>query len=248
MSNTPQDRTLWRQGFKAGAIASAPFIAVVIPFSVLFGVVAKDAGLDLLQVMTMAVVVIAGASQFTAVALLQDHAPVFIVVIAALAVNMRMAMYSAALQPHVGKASIGARLLMAYMMVDQTFAVSVKTYEERPEMTLAEKVGFYFGCVVSVGPFWYLGCLAGALIGKAVPPALSLDFAVPICFIALLAPMLRSLPHIAAAGMSCLIALVLGWLPWNLALIVAGMAGMAVGAQVEFWQARRKAKLLEAAR
>jgi 4-azaleucine resistance transporter AzlC len=242
------DRVLWRKGFRAGMIACAPFIAVVIPFAVLFGVVAKDAGLDLLQVMTMAIVVIAGSSQFTAIALMQDHAPVFVVVIASLAVNLRMAMYSAALQPHVGKASLTERMIMAYMMVDQSFAVSVKTYEARPEMMLREKVGYYFGCIACVGPFWYAGCLAGALIGKAMPPELNLDFAVPICFISLLAPMLRSLPHIVAALASCVSWAVFSGLPWNLALIVAGAVGMAVGAQVEFWQARKKAKFLETAK
>lgn len=242
--NLPQNRILWRTGFRAGLIACAPFIAVVIPFSVLFGVVAKDAGLDLLQVMTMSVLVIAGSSQFTAIALLQDHAPVFVVLIASLAVNMRMAMYSAALQPHIGKASLRDRLLMAYMMVDQSFAVSVKTYEERPEMPLAEKVGYYFGCITCVGPFWYAGCFVGALIGKTIPPELNLDFAVPICFISLLAPMLRSLPHIAAALTSCVVWAAFSWLPWNLALIVAGVAGMMVGAQVEFRVARKRAKFV----
>jgi predicted branched-subunit amino acid permease len=47
--------------------------------------------------MTMTVLVIAGAAQFTALALLEEQAPMLIVIIAALAVNLHMAMYSAAL-------------------------------------------------------------------------------------------------------------------------------------------------------
>ena len=106
--------------------------------------------------MSMSVLVIAGASQFTALALMQDHAPVLITVATALAVNLRMAMYSAALVPHVGKARLGTRALISYLMVDQAFAVAVKKYEETPSMTLPEKLAYYFGCMSMLAPLWYL--------------------------------------------------------------------------------------------
>ncbi|WP_376873881.1 AzlC family ABC transporter permease [Albirhodobacter sp. R86504] len=233
------DRALFRRGWRDGYVACLPFILVMVPFSILFGVVGKDAGLDILQVMAMSIVVIAGSAQFAAVALLQENAPILIILAASLAVNLRMAMYSAALQPHVGKAPRKARMLMAYAMVDQTFAVAVKTYEARPEMTMPEKIGYYFGCVSCICPLWYLGCFAGALMGQAIPPELSLDFAVPICFISVVAPMLRSLPHIAAALASSIVTVVFAGLPWNLALLIAAAVGMVVGAQVEYWRARR---------
>lgn len=236
------DRAQFRRSFREGLISSMPFILVTVPLSVLFGVVAKDAGLDILQVAAMSIVVIAGSSQFAAIALMQEQAPVFIAIAAALAVNLRMAMYSAALQPHVGKASLRARMLIAYAMVDQTFALSLKTFEARPTMTLSEKIGYYFGCVACICPFWYAGCVVGALIGQAVPPELSLDFAVPICFIAVLAPMLRSLPHIMAAIAASVTTVIFGGLPWNLALPLAGIVGMITGAQVEFWRARQIAR------
>lgn len=222
-----------------GFIDSSPFIVIVIPFAVLFGVVARDAGLDILQVVAMSAIVIAGAAQFTALGLLVEHAPVFVVLLAALAVNMRMAMYSAALVPHLGAASMRLRMLMAYVMVDQTFAVSLRTYEAEPTMPLDEKVAYYFGCVMAVCPLWYLCTFLGALLGQEIPPALSPDFAVPVCFIALVAPMLRNLPHIVAAGVSVAAALVFSWVPWNLGLIVAALLAMVAGAQCEFWQRRQ---------
>lgn len=116
-----------RQAFWRGYIDCAPFILIVVPYSMLFGVVARDAGLDILQTIAMSVLVIAGASQFTALALLQDQAPVFVALATALAVNLRMAMYSAALVPQIGHARLGLRAIMAYLMVDQAFAVAVRT-------------------------------------------------------------------------------------------------------------------------
>lgn len=232
-----QKRALWR-----GMRDCSPFTLVVIPFSTLFGVVARDAGLDILQVVAMSAIVIAGSAQFTALALLQDQAPVFIVLLASLAVNMRMAMYSAALVPHLGQAPLKLRALMAYVMVDQTFAVSVRTFEAEPSMPLPEKIGYYFGCIIVVCLPWYLCTYLGAVLGKAIPAALSPDFAVPICFLALVAPMLRSLPHLVAAGVSVAAAVSFAWVPWNFGLIISALLAMIAGAQTEFWQRRRLAK------
>ncbi|SFD44285.1 AzlC family ABC transporter permease [Roseivivax sediminis] len=229
------------RSFYEGARDCAPFMIIVIPFSMLFGVVAREAGLDILQTVSMAVLVIAGASQFTALALLQDNAPVVVALIGGLAVNLRMAMYSAALVPYLGHARLSTRALMAYLMVDQSFAVAVRAYEERPQMTAPQRVAYYFGCMAAICPLWYGCTFLGAVIGEALPEALSLDFAVPVCFIALLAPLLRSGPHIVAAFVSAVTALAFAWLPWKLGLVIAAPAAMVAGAQCELWLARRRA-------
>jgi predicted branched-subunit amino acid permease len=226
--------------FRDGFRDCAPFVLIAAPYSVLFGAVARDAGLDLIEVMSMSVLVIAGASQFTALALLRDGAPVFIALLAALAVNMRMAMYSAALVPHLGQARLGLRALMAYLMVDQSFAVALRKYEAAPQMPLDARVAYYFGAMAVICPVWYGGSLTGALVGRAIPPALSLDFAVPITFIALVAPMIRSLPHIVAAFASVVAAIAFAWLPWNLGLIAAAILAMMAGAQTELALRRRR--------
>ncbi|MBR9653329.1 AzlC family ABC transporter permease [Thalassobius aquimarinus] len=228
--------------FRRGFLDCAPFIVIVIPYATLFGVVARDAGLEVYEVMAMSVLVIAGASQFTAVALMQDHAPVLIILMASLAVNLRMAMYSAALAPHLGHLRFWLRGLVAYMMVDQSFALSVRKYETEPEMTRQAKAAYYFGTLVAVAPLWYICTFAGAVIGQAIPPVFSLEFAVPVCFIAMTAPMLRSLPHVVAAFVSVVAAIVLGWMPYNLWLIAAGMLAMMAGAQTEFYLKRKVAR------
>ncbi|UTA48640.1 AzlC family ABC transporter permease [Simiduia sp. 21SJ11W-1] len=226
---------LIRRAFLQGMYDCSPFILVIAPFGLLFGVVAAEAGLNLLETLGMTVLVIAGASQFTALALLTEQAPTFIVIAAALAVNLRMAMYSAALVPHLGAASLKMRALAAYFMVDQSFAVAIKKYEAEQGFSLSQKLAYYFGCAAIICPFWY-GCSAlGALVGQAIPKSYSLDFAIPICFIALVAPMLRSLPHLIAALVSVLCALLLAWMPYNLWLLVAAIIAMAAGAQSERW-------------
>jgi len=225
--------------YRRGYLDCSPFILVVAPFGLLFGAVSSEAGLNLLETMTMTVLVIAGAAQFTALALLQEQAPTLIVIIAALAVNLRMAMYSAALVPHIGSAPLRIRALAAYFIVDQVFAVASRRFELEPDYSVTQKLAFIFGAASSVCPFWIGFSLLGALIGKSIPPGYSLDFAIPICFIAITAPMMRSLPHLVAGVVSILVSLLLAWIPYNLWLLIAALAAMICGAQTELWMKRR---------
>lgn len=224
-----------------GALASAPFVIVVVPFALLFGVVATEAGLDLAQVMLFSFSVFAGASQFAAVQLMQDQAPVLVILATSLAVNLRMVMYSVAMAPHLGAAPLGTRALMAYFLVDQSFAASQTEFEAHPNLTLGEKVTFFFGSVLPIAPLWFGSTLAGAMLGEAIPEDYALDFAVPITFLAMTAPMLRSLPHVIAAAVSIVASLLFVGLPYGTGLLVAAVLAMAAGAGAEVALARRRA-------
>lgn len=223
-----------------GMLASAPFLVVVVPFAVLFGVVATEAGLDLLQVMAFSVAVFAGASQFTALQLMQDQAPTAIVLATSLAVNLRMGMYSAALTPHLGALPLGRRTLVSFFLVDQSYAAAAAEYERRPNLPLADKLAFFAGSVLPIAPLWYAATWSGAVLGTRIPPEYALDFAVPITFIAMLGPMLRTPAHWAAALMSVVAALALAFLPYGSGLLVAAVLAMLTGAAVEIALERRQ--------
>ncbi|MEX3017027.1 AzlC family ABC transporter permease [Gymnodinialimonas hymeniacidonis] len=222
-----------RSAFLQGARDAGPFLLVAGPFGALFGVVATEAGLNIAQVMGFSVVVIAGASQLAALQLMLDQAPAVIVLLSAIAVNLRMAMYSASLAPHLGAAPLWKRALVAYMNVDQTYAVSVLKYEDAPEMSLAEKLGYFFGTCVPIIPVWIIATYIGARLGEVIPSDWDIAFAVPVAFLAMVAPALRTAAHVAAAFASVVLAIVFAGLPYNLGLMPAGIGAMIVGAEVE---------------
>ena len=228
-----------KSAYLAGVRDGAPFILVAGPFAVLFGVLATEAGLNLFEVMSFSVVVIAGAAQFTALQLLLDEAPTVIVLISALAVNLRVAMYSAALTPHLGAAPLWQRAFVAYLLVDQSYALSHARFETGPPMEVPQRVAYYFGTCTLVMIFWFGCSYAGAALGTALPADLPLDFALPIAFLSLVAPALRTLPHLAAAGAAIVLSLIAVDVPHSLGLLIAGIGGMAVGAQTELWLGRR---------
>jgi len=225
--------TTKNSAFRAGVLAGLPFLLIGVPFAVLFGVVATEAGLNVAQTIGFSLLVIAGASQFTAIQLMTENAPVFIVIMAALAVNLRMAMYSASLQPHLGAASFRQRALAAYLNVDASYALAIQRFEEDPGWSVTEKFLFFCGTMVFMFPLWVIGTWVGAIAGDALPPGLDLSFAMPIMFLAVTAPMLKTLAHLGAAVTSVIGALLLAFLPSGIGVLIAAVFAMAVGAEIE---------------
>lgn len=224
-----------KSNYLKGLFAGAPFILVAAPFGMLFGVVANGAGLDLVQTMVFTTAVIAGAAQFAALGQMVENAPALIAVLTALAVNMRMAMYSASLALYLGPAPFWQRAIIAYFNFDQTYAMSVAEYEKRPDMSVQDRVAFFFGTTTLLVPTWIISTYLGAVLGGTIPEAVPLDFALPIMFMAIFAPMLRTLAHIAAAVTSVILALLFQDVPFDMGLLLAAFGAMVVGGQVELW-------------
>ncbi|WP_322894422.1 MULTISPECIES: AzlC family ABC transporter permease [unclassified Yoonia] len=232
----PATSAYW-EGLRDGS----PFILMVVPFATVFGVVATDAGLSVAQAMGFSVLVIAGASQFAAVQMMLENAGIAFVLLAALAVNLRMAMYSAALVPYLGPAPLWKRALVAYLNFDQSYILSVTRYEARPEMSVTDRAAYFFGVASAIAPLWCAMTLVGIFAGSAIPESWALDFIVPIMFLAMVSPMLKSSAHVAAAAVSVIVALALVGLPSGIGLLIAACAAMVTGALVETWMERRKA-------
>lgn len=235
LPQTSPHRWFWR-----GARDGLPFTLVVTPFALLFGVVATEAGLPLLETMAMTILVIAGAAQFTAVALLEDQAPTIIIILTALAVNLRMALYSASMSTHLGRLPMWQKAFVAYFLVDQSYAAAIAKYEANPNAHPRAKLAYFFGVMLPVAPLWYAFTWIGAVAGNTIPPEYALDFAVPITFIALVAPALRTIPHVVTAVVSIVMALALVWVPYSLGLIVAAATAMCAGALTEILLERRR--------
>ena len=228
-----------KSAYWAGVRDGAPFILMAIPFSTLFGVIATDAGLTLAQAMGFTILVIAGAAQFAAIQLMVENASIAFVLLAALAVNLRMAMYSASLVPYLGSAPLWQRAFIAYLNFDQTYITSVARYEARPDMSVSDRVSYFLGVATPITPFWFGMTLVGVVAGQAIPDAWALDFIMPIMFLAMVAPMLKSLAHVAAAAVSVAVALALVDLPAGTGLLIAAGAAMLTGAFAEVWMEKR---------
>lgn len=234
MPFTTTNSAYWK-GFRDGA----PFVIIVAPFAALFGVLAIEAGLNVVETMMFSVAVFAGAAQFTALQLMQEEAPTIIVLLSALAVNLRVAMYSASLTPYLGGAPMWQRVIAAYFTVDQSYALSVSQFEAVPDMSMPQRMAYFAGTLTLIVPVWYASSFAGALLGAQIPDAWVPDFALPICFLAMVGPMMRTGAHMIAALVAVVAGLLFAGVPYSLGLIIASVLGMVAGAQTELWMLRR---------
>ncbi len=226
---SPVPQTL-SQAFRLGFLGILPLSLGIIPFGLVTGVAGIKAGLSPFEITAMSALVYAGASQLVALQLLSSGASTFFVILAGAIVNLRYVMYSSAIAKHLKPLSQPLRVLAAFELVDQNFALTLNRRRE-----LGEKLTpwFYLGAGVPLWINWLLFTFLGATLGARVPDSWSLDFAVPLCFLVLLVPAIKNRPTLVAALVGGIIATLLAWLPYRSGLFVGAVAGIVAGAWLE---------------
>ena len=230
------DRPLFdtpRRAFRRGMVQSLPFLLVLGPFGVLFGVAAQGSGLDLLQTMGFSVLVLAGG-----VAIHRDR-----VAEPECARAAGNGLVTGGEPAHgnvfrvdgavVCAAPAWQRGLIAYLLVDQNYALALSHAERYPALSIPQRVAFFMGAAAAMCPFWVLFTYLGATAGNLIPASFPLDFAIPITFLSMISPMLRTIAHVAAAVTAVIAALALAWMPSGSGMLVAAGLGMVAGALVE---------------
>ncbi|MBE2260279.1 MAG: AzlC family ABC transporter permease [Rhodobacteraceae bacterium] len=219
-----------RAEFIAGARAFVPLSMSIVPFGVVCGAAASTAGMTALQASAMSWVIFAGSAQIAATQLFAGGAPLLVILATGAIVNLRFLMYGASLAPHFGALNRRWQTAVAYLLTDQAYALTVVHHAQHPDRQHLH--WFYLGVAASTWASWQLATIGGILLGSLVPPSWSLDFIVPLTFIAMVVPLLgdRAMRLAAAAGGLASVLLVL---PLKLNLIAAALIGVLVGLAAE---------------
>jgi predicted branched-subunit amino acid permease len=217
-----------RANFRNGFLSIAPILIGVIPFGVIAGVAAVESGLGNLAAILFSPLVFAGASQLAAYELIGRDATVIVIVGTVLIINSRFVMYSAALAPHFVGAPVPQKVAASYLLTDQAFAASIVRFANEEE-SLDLRLAYYFGAALALWVTWQSSTVVGVVIGAGIPPEWSLDFAIPLVFIALLRPAITDRGTVAAAVVGGVTAVAAHPLAYNLGLPVAALAGIVAG-------------------
>ena len=217
--------------FRAGVRDVAPALPADATIGMLFGASAVQVGLTPTSATAFSVLAVAARAQLAAVELLRTDAALPVVVATILLINVRYVTFSAALAPRVAHLSRPWRAVVAYSVIDITYAVAETRFgSDRDDLHR----GWYF---LGIGVVWVgtygVATLAGTLLGRVVGTGLRLEFVIPLLFIALLVAQIESLQGHLAAASAALAVLVVGGLPFNLGLLVAALVGAAVGAAAD---------------
>lgn len=217
--------------FWAGVRAEIPLLIGVFPFGMIYGALALGAGLSPAASQMMSSIVFAGSAQFITAQFVHDSTPGFVIVLTIAVVNLRHMLYSASLAPYAASLPPRWKVLLSYLLTDEAYAPTILYYEK--EGMTPDTHWFWLGAGIALWLCWQSSTAVGIFLGGAIPESWSLDFALPLTFIAMVVPVLKDRPAIAAALSAGMVALIAFSLPYKLGLILAALVGILVGTVLE---------------
>ena len=141
-------------------------IATAGGFGLVYGLAARAAGFSPIEAGGMSVIVFAGAAQFAAVGYVLGGFSWLGVVLLTAFLNARHLLYAAALAPYLADRPRPLRALMAHLLTDEAFALSIAHFRR---IGRADLWGYWWAAIVTTFIPWNIATLAGATLGGQIP-------------------------------------------------------------------------------
>ena len=210
--------------FLKGIMDVSPLMIPVVPFGLIFGILAIDIGFSPLATMGMSLIIFGGASQIILLQLFSGGASSLVIISSVGAVNSRHLLYGAVVSEHVSDLKLIWKIIISYFLIDQAFAVSNEYFKKNKEKNrYFHLIGGGFTCWI----VWQTTTFLGIILGAAIPEKLGLSFAVPLTFLAILVNDFRKMINVIVIIVSGLVALFgYNYVPYKAYVIVAALAGL----------------------
>ena len=210
--------------FSKGIVDVSPLMIPVVPFGIIFGVLAIDMGLTPYATMAMSIIIFGGASQIIFLQLFSSGASSLVILSSVGAVNSRHILYGAVLSEHLSRLRLTWKIIISYFLVDQAFIISndylKKNKDENKHFHL---LGSGFTCWF----IWQTTTFLGIILGSIIPEKLGLTFAIPLTFLALLVNDIRKSLNLIVIAVSGAVA-TFGYqiIPFKAYVIIAALTGL----------------------
>ena len=212
--------------FLKGIIDVSPLMIPVVPFGLIFGILAIDIGFSPLATMGMSLIIFGGASQIVLLQLFSGGASSLVIISSVGAVNSRHLLYGAVVSEHVSDLKLIWKIIISYFLIDQAFARSNEYFKTNNDKN---KYFHLIGGGVTCWLIWQTTTFLGIILGSAIPEKLGLSFAVPLTFLALLVNDFRKIINVIVILISGLITtLGYNYIPYKAYVIVAALTGLFV--------------------
>jgi len=216
-----------RPAFLEGIRDMAPMMLGVIPFGMVCGVGAISAGASPVAALAMSMIMFSGAAQIVATQLLVAGAPFAVILLSCLVVSLRLLMYSATMAPYLRPLDHRWRNLLSFVLTDQAFAGTLQRFKRSDD--LRANASYFLGTGALLWGTWQIATLAGIVAGQVIPASWQLEFVVPLCFLAVLVPLLRDRVSIVVFAVAAIAVVALDAMPLRLSMICGGLLGIAAG-------------------
>jgi len=212
----------------AGALAVMPLSIAVIPWGILAGSLALDAGLSPFESQAMSAIVFAGAAQLVAVGMIKAGIGLTSILITTILITSRHLLYSMAMRAQISPLPLKWRLSLGFLLTDELFAIIAKNKDQanqplNPWYALGGGLSFYLT--------WNIASAAGILIGHNIPnlDSWGLDFAIAATFIAIVTPQINRPSILICVLVSLVCSVVCELFQVPSGLLIASLLGMTCG-------------------
>ena len=210
--------------FRKGLIDISPLLLPVIPFGIIFGAIGIELGFSPIITYATSLIIFGGASQIVFMQLISGGASSLVAVTSVGVINSRHLLYGAVLTEYLDKLNLFKKLLISYLITDQTFAVSNNFFKLNKE----EKNLHYhlIGSGVTLWTTWQLSTIIGIFLGSIIPEHWGLKFAIPLTFLAIIISDFRKLDHVIVMLISGLSSLLFFDVPFKAYIIITPLIGL----------------------
>ncbi len=210
--------------FLKGVIDVSPLMIPVVPFGLIFGVLAIDVGFTPMETMGMSLIIFGGASQIVLLQLFSGGASSLVIISSVGAVNSRHLLYGAVVSEHLSDLKLIWKIIISYFLIDQAFARSNEYFKKNKD---ENKYFHLIGGGATCWIIWQSTTFLGIILGAAIPEKLGLSFAIPLTFLALLINDFRKFVNVFVIIVSGIVA-TLGYnvIPFKAYVIVAALIGL----------------------
>ncbi len=245
------DARVWRHPQRTqGMRDMARVMPGLMAWGLVTGVAMSKSGLPLGVALLMSLSVFAASAQLSAVPLMLAGAPIWVVWLTALCVNLRFVIFSAQMRVHMMCLPLRWRLVAGYLTADVTYVLSVHRYGDKPPASHdnVEPMAYFLGLALVNWAGWNIAALLGVLCAAWVPASWGLGFAGTLALLALLVTLAKDRRTLWTAGLAGTAAVGAFALPFRLYIVVAVVAAVAAGLLMDEWARRGAAVTPEAVR
>lgn len=226
--------------FRMGMKDMARVLPGMIAWGLVTGVAMTSSGLPLPIVVMMSVLVFAASAQLSAVPLLLVGAPLWLIWLTALCVNLRFVIFSAQLRRHMMALPLRWRLVAGYLSADVTYVLTVHRHGDDAPADAAnpEPLAYFLGVAVVNWAGWNVASLLGIAFASQIPQEWGLGFAGSLALLALLVTLIKDGRGLLAVVVGATVAVAAWGMPMRLHIVVAIVAAVAAGLLVDRWAPR----------
>lgn len=222
-----------RSAFWDAVRISAQTVPGLFAWGAVTGAAMVQSGLSVWQSLVMTLVVYAGSAQLAALPLIAAGAPIWMIVLTALMVNLRFVIFSAVIGPHFQHLSWSRRLWYGFLNVDLVMAFFPQRYPAHTVGKHAGKLGYFRGLIVPNWWGWQLGTLLGILLGSQIPASWGVGFAGSLALLAMTIPLVKGRPTLVGVAVAGIVAVATASWPYRLGLLAAIVLGIAAAVLAE---------------